>query len=489
MKTKRRHIEIYFILYLAALVLILPNGRDKIHSGAGTNENNSNGMFSIAPGKTNLFAKVVKDSLGWRIVSIDSTNSVYFTGNVTDVQYEFLLQDNSINQYININNKDQFTSKYFRYQENRQYNSADFFWFPPTLDGINKTYTVQVTATARSNNPSDNYQTYKAKTQFGLNIVYINSASALSVSGSDVFGLFLDSLKRIQNANTGRVSGNGNFELVPEKEYIRTLNMQKWSNTIYAYNINLFKDLQHKPEMYFKNEPSNNGGEIRMDVFADKLVLTGKSPNSGRTIVTIKVTRKSDDAAKTLTFNISPAPLEMPIFDRIMYPGRTYYIEPKLPLLAQDMKAFLRDGNNTRAGSNSGERFSFTPNLSDTGKTMTLERYIDNNLIGEKFQIHIKSYPNPEIIEIQSESNGDVRVKTRTYGFVGSDNNYIIDFEIRGNASYKEIYGKFDDDKDKLTHIQVFRFRPRNQKQAFNFSISAVDKNGKRSVFKNYNGN
>lgn len=485
MKTKRRHIEIYFILYLAALVLILPNGHDKKNSANDSFDSKDNNVFSISPAKTNLFAKAVKDSLGWRLVSLDSTNSVFFNGDVENIQYEFLLQDNSINQFININNQDQYTSKYFRYQENKEYNSADFFWYPPRLDGINKTYTVQVTATAKLKNSN---QYYKAKTQFGLNIVYVNTVNTGHVQTTDMFGLFLDSLKRLQMNNSVALQ-NGSFELVPEKEYIRTLGMQKWTNTIFAYNINLFRDLKRKPEMYFKNDPASNGGEVHMDVAADKIILTGRAPNSGKTIVTLKVVRKSDDAVKTFSFNVAPSSLEMPSYDRVMYPGKTYVIEPKLPLVAQEVKAYLKDGNYVRAGSNSGERFTFTPNYSDTGKTLVLERFIDKNLIGERFQIKVRAYPGPEIIEMQQESNGDIRVKTRSYGFVGAENNYVIDFEIRGNASYKEIYGKFDDDRDRLTHIQVFRIRQRNAKQPFTFSIAAVDRTGKRSGFKSFNGN
>ncbi|MFA5512498.1 MAG: hypothetical protein WC313_08605, partial [Candidatus Kapaibacterium sp.] len=80
-KRKKRFVEIYFILYLAALVLLIPGKRD--NELADEDEKSRPGIyqipFSLKPEKNSLTASLRLDSNGITMISIDSVNTIYYT--------------------------------------------------------------------------------------------------------------------------------------------------------------------------------------------------------------------------------------------------------------------------------------------------------------------------------------------------------------------------------------------------------------------------
>lgn len=488
--TRRKPIEIYFVLYLAALVFLLPNGKDKHHEGGSNNSNFVSQIpFKISAEKSNLTAKLSIDSNGMRILSLDSNNNIYYSGNVKDVKFEFVILDNVLKQSLHLSPSEPISTRYFRLVENKERKLVSFYWQPAAEEKFNKNYTVQVIARAISN--SDNSVVLQDKTQFGLNIIfegmnneYLAAQYNNNQQQMQVFN-FLDSIKKTDFLQSNL--NKANFDLIPDKDYIKALAFQKWSVGINAYNINLLKDLKQKPEIhaYLDNNPYN--AEFDTDISNNKIVISGKTPAYGKLQVRLKAIRNYDNQQQEISFIVQPLPIEQASIEKTMYPGKKYTIDPKLPLTEKETKAYLKFQNSIRARSIQGEKFQFTPDFSDTGKIFILERYIDNQIIGEEVKIRINSFPNPEIIEILQIKPNEIKVKTRSYGYLTDESNLITFFEINGNASYRELFGRLEEDKDKFVHLQTFIFSPKNSDNTFKFTIKAVDKLGKKSNSRTFN--
>jgi hypothetical protein len=502
---KRRTVEIYFVLYIAALVFLLPTKKD--HDNHGTIQTKDTSViqqpFSLIPIKTTLNCRLMLDSNSVRILSMDSVNTIFYTGDVEDVKFEFIVEDQSRRLVQPINMDFTARGKNFWVEEHKDWQAVSFYWYPPFLEKQNKTYlvTVYATATPRQNNGmfsisknENDAQPVKVKTQFSLNVFYLNSQpGGMSIPfEQSLAGIRIDSSRQanMQQINPFSMSNlSGKFQLYPEDDNIRAIAYQNWTNVIRTSNINLLTDIAKQPELTISLNPQNNGGTAtifsRQD---DKIIISGKTPSHGRMKVNLKIQRKYDDQEYSVSFNVLPQAYEQPDIENYLYPEQTYNFDPKLPLIGKEVKAFIKDGNNIRAESQ-GQKFQFTPDISDTGKNLTFERYIDGNLLGDKKTIRILSYKQPEIIDFYYREKGKVEVIVHSYGYFAGDYNEVKEFIVDGNAKYQDLRGKIRDLNNPIMREQHYLFVPARPNEVFQFKITAVDKRGKKSVLKYYKEN
>jgi hypothetical protein len=496
MKLKyRKTIEIYFVLYLAALIFLLP-GPDEIHnSKKDKNLKVFQVPFSIQPEKTILNCRLMLDSTGARIVSIDSVNSIIYFGDVEDVDFEFIIEDPVLRQRLSLRTPNDTTNQYFRFTENDETQSARFFWYPPLYERRNKTYNVIVTATARlkQDNPalaSDNSglsnRIIKAQTKFSLNMTYINPE--LVVYNSDFNRMNYDTIYRYfdRNRQYPAIPAIGDIEIRPAQTFIKVEAQKRWTNFINIYGGTFDKNML-KPVVKAVPEFNDNGGTAEiLNIEPTKIVLSGIAPSYGKLKVQLSVNSKFDKKEYSVDFTVSPLKIQEPVYDKIMYPEKTYIIDPQIPLLfGQDTKAMLKEGKIVRALSQQGDRFQFTPDISDTGKILSFERYVDGNLYGQQYEIRVQSYPNPVIRDIQYVGNGEVNVITQSYGFYNKKDN-LVNLELDGNAVARELRGQIPEPPDNITHVQIFRCTPKNEGQSFSFRVRAVDIRGIHSEQKSF---
>jgi len=498
----KKAIEIYFILYLAALVFLIPDGRD-----LNKQETTGDGIqfitpkFALFPEKTNLTCRLIMDSTGPRILTIDSVNRIYYSGDVEDVKFEFIIEDQFLKQNLVLTSDIKPRSRFFRIEKEGENQSILFYWMPPINERQNKTYLVRVNAYGSSRTDLANSkglsdagkvkQIYKVTQQFSLLMIYVNDPQPsqqitqqlpLQLLGIDTL---FRSLPQFQQQTSSIPIGP--IQLMADKKEINAIAYQQWTNTIYINNANPIKDLS-KIDLRVRLEPPDNRGVAEiLDKGENKFIIHGKTPSTGRMVVELAVVRKYDNADAATRFTVTPAPFEQPDFPKIMYPEQRYTFDPKMPLLGIEPKAYLKEGNIIRAKSNQGEKFIFTPEITDTGKVFTLERYIDNELLGEKHFTRVVNYPDPIIYEIIYMGQ-TAEVITQSYGFKDKERNEVVDFIIEGNAKWQDMRGKMTVLQDKATVIQHFRFEPKTPSKPFQFKIQAVDKRGKVSLPKTYRG-
>ncbi|MGC8748740.1 MAG: hypothetical protein ACP5RR_07685 [Candidatus Kapaibacteriota bacterium] len=489
-KRKRRIVEIYFILYLAALVFILPESSFKPGGGNGPDViGDFQSGFILIPEKSALVCNVVVEPNGYRITKIDSTNVIFYTGDFEDIQFEFTIEDQATSRSITLRPDKNYSAKYFRVVEVPEKKAAVFYWRPQYLENFNTTYLVKVTATAKSKRVfGTKYPerfTYKATAQFTLLIVMMNAITGEQTIGQGrpspqqfPFNIFEQQQQIPTGFGIGKISINATSANVSQLAY------QQWANTINATNINLATDA--KVELIVRPEPENNGGTAQIsEIKPDYLVIRGKTPAYGKLNVEVAVKRKFDGQEARTSFFVVPQQIERPVFKEYLYPGQTDTIDPRLPLIAGELKTLVKEDTKIRASSIGGAPIYFTPELADTGKRFTLERYVDNNLLGQIYTIYVLGFPLPKIVDVINSGNRVVKIVTQAYGIFNRERNEIVSLELDGNVSqrYLDLRGELQDFSGNPPYRkQYFQLKPKDLDKPFVFTVVAIDKYGRRSA-------
>jgi len=94
--------------------------------------------FAIQPEKTTLSCRLFLDSNGTKIISLDSMNKVFYSGNVSDVKFEFVIEDETLKtKPATYTRFESDIPKHFRIEEIPDQKAISFFWNPPINERIN----------------------------------------------------------------------------------------------------------------------------------------------------------------------------------------------------------------------------------------------------------------------------------------------------------------------------------------------------------------
>lgn len=472
----RKTIEIYFVLYLAALILLIPDKRD--NASVEKNTNFLDIPFAIKVEKSVLFCRMALDSVP-NILFIDSLNTIFFTGKIKNIQYNVVIEDeihkNKIKLVSDVENKNQF----FQIKDNPEKKIAYFYWKPPIFDKINKSYIVYVLAKAIHEETGEELY---ARAQFALVINYYDRKTGLPIIQEEKPEVIAQNIFPMPYS-----LGDVSFSLQYDK--VQTISNFDWENTIFVLGgLNPLIDLQKNVEIKLNHNPDGNGGSAYIANYtANSIIVRGKAPNYGNLIVNLTFKRKIDNSEFQISFPVTAESIANAEVPEVMYPDIKYTIKPNLPTLpGYETKVIIRDEESIRFQQYSSENINFIPNYSDTSSSIYLERYINNKLIGQRIRLNIKKYPPPVIVKISKASANSVILQTMSYGLYRNRENTVEKLEIQGNATYREQFGKLKADREKLIWTQFFEITPRDVNQPFSFKVSVVDKSGNRSSIENY---
>jgi hypothetical protein len=167
-----------------------------------------------------------------------------------------------------------------------------------------------------------------------------------------------------------------------------------------------------------------------------------------------------------------------------MYPGIEYVVSTRLPdLPGSDVRAAVRDGQIWRVQPTNADIMKFTPVLSDTGKTLYIERYIDQQRVSQD-AVRISNYDPPEVVDVRPYADGGKKlVVVRFHG--GRDNRPDLQV-IEGNVgSVQKLYGNLaaasPNQRPTVTWIEQFIVTPKDPSKPLVFRLTARDKRGASS--------
>ncbi len=507
---RRRSIELYFILYLTALILLMPDKRQKTPDSKEILAEIFQQSFTLQPEKTVISARFASDQSGVKIIAVDTSNLIVFTGNVHNIRYQFLIEDPSLGQTLRLTSDSASSAPMFRIEQRDDLRAALFVWKPHAIGGTgSRTYSVRVIATATPTAPAGNFALkhmiddagtrLTAETQFAINIINVNesqnSQTALLPSGSDnstpsIAQQILPSITT-QPQSPQQVlqvvrQQLGDFSISPFSPSVGTIALHPWTNKIFITGIQSSADLKRTPSIKIERSNADIGGSAEIsEIRGNEITVRGLAPSFGVMKISMTAERAADGRTAAVEFSIQPQPLAPAVVSRTMNPGITYSIQPNIPLLTgADAKAILYDGAIERISSPQGAAFDFTPDIRDTGKVLTLARIAGGRQIGDRIAIRIENFPPPEILGISRQKSGTVQISTRSFGLWNGKENRASLLIAEGNARVRELYGNFRTDAKSLAHTQVFEVTQQNLDAPFIFRCRATDARGASSAMR-----
>jgi hypothetical protein len=484
---KKKGVEIYFVLYLMALMLIIPTKNNTDTDDTANNTNVFQFPFSLKPVGTVLNAKILLSGDSTKILSIDSLNTIYYTGEVSDIDFDFIVKDLSVNQQLVLSINKKSSTRYFKITEDRAHKAAVFYWQPPTNDPRDKTYLVVVKARVKPKNKKYGEEYITITTEFSLNIDFVTQ------SDLDFANSGLDSNEQNLSFGTQNIGwldfpkvNTGELFIFPGNVVIETLSGEKWANQLMITGIDLQTELKRKPEISIEHSDAGNGGSADYEISKDNTILIrGVAPDYGSNKIRFSITR--NDGRKTETEfavvlkNIGNAKLPL-----TMFPGIEYKIDPQLPALStQNAYSILKKQKGDIVQQiMGGKKIVFIPETRDTGEYVYLERYLNEKLYDKSQRVRIMPNPYPRISYIQSVGDDKVKVLTYSFGKTDGRDNVVTDLIITGNADYYPLSGQMK--SQNYTCEQQFMIQRSNKSKPFTFTVSAKNAEGKKSEIKRY---
>ncbi len=521
----RRQIEVYFILYLAALLFLLPNKRERApESDPSLVRTLLSSRFFIVAAKPSLVCQISPVNSSTNVLSLDSVNTIALSGDVTDVHYEFTIEDRSERQVITTISGRRPTSGIFRMEEDARFGEARFYWYPDVRDRRNRSFHVKVVATAKPVVPaniggatrvrlekllSDEGRLDTARTEFTINVIVGSGGGSpfdtliAANGGSAVQNPFL-AAGGVAGTSAGltqppfggagtlpnmamRPSAPGEPDLVPRFQQVETYPFQQWENIIQVSGMNLREETRQIPKVFVlrSNPNDNSGNAVITDIRQQSIVLSGTAPSAGGVMqVRVPIVRSADGREFTAEFSVRALPVQRPNIPQKMYPGVEYTFDPVLPFITgQELRAVLveQQTGRERFSSPQAAKFTFAAKESDVGKNFVFMRSINNRNVGENYVISVEEFPAPEILELIPQ-NSIILVRARCFGQVnGQENRVTIDAGKLVNATVRERYGDMLHSTERQEITQLFELRRTEADKPISGLIRVIDRKNRAS--------
>lgn len=421
---KDKKVEIYFILYLAALILILPDNK-KIERN---DTHHPKAQFSLIPEKTVLNLRLLKKDGENNIIKFDSVNKIYINGNFDNIDIKYTINDVNRGESVIINELNNSKEK-FQINEDLQDKVINFKWNPDLNFDYNSTYLVKLEAIVEKNGESETI-----RTQFTLNSLFLNQVFSGDVAGNQIDTNDLN----LNYFNTALAipTNLSNMDVKISKNPLLSYADNGWINYARIYNISSIDDLYGPPKVSIYGDSLLGGSAHFESSDGNNFVFSGVTPTYDTMKVNVKLRRKVDNSELSFDFLVIPLPRTAPDIPEVMYIGETYTIKSKLAESNNSYTIIRAGGSESKYTSSN---FTFTPEASMLDANVIMTRYVDNKKL-DNYVLVIRQKPRPTVENIGIKDNRIV-VKTKTFS-LQRNKNYIIKIKNNLNLDFNDIIGK-----------------------------------------------
>ena len=467
-KKKRTKVEIYFILYLSALILILPDSKKSDEK----NDDTTGIELRLVPERTVLNLRMLKKDGRNNIVRFDSVNKVFFDGEYDNIDFTYTISDVNRGETVEINELNN-SKEQFQISENFQDKFINFKWNPDFNFDYNSTYLVKLTAVIEKNGKSKT-----SSTQFTLNTLFLNQ-----VTNQDLVDNQFDTSNFDFNYFNSPLSIPTNLSEMDAnvtKNPIITFADNQWINNVIIYNIASIDDLVGPPKVSIRGD-SLLGGTAKFESSdGNNFVFSGMSPTYDTMKVVVKVRRKADDSEFSFDFMVIPSPRIAPDIPSVMYVGENYNLNTRLESnTSLDSYTIIKSGNTYEKRFNNSQIY-FTPDASMLESNATLTRYVENKRL-DSYNLIIKRKPKSVVEYIELKDNRII-IKTKSFS-LQKNKNYVATVKNNANLKFKDLFGKSYYDDGYL--FQTFESE-KLEKPIINIEIQLIEKNGQSSSKKTF---
>lgn len=483
---KRRRVEIYFVLYLVALVFLMPDRMDQQDANVDT-QAIVNARLEFSPDRMRLTCSIERDSAGMmRIESLDSLNVIRYTGTVTDLEVSARIEEVETGQVLTVQPGSSPTPL-FALEHEPQRSAVVFRWNPSVDQVAIRTYRVTISGSGvpvRSNgaNSSDYDEIptglrMTGSTQFVLT-TQVNNEQAptiITIAGGRDTLVLRDTSQQSQFAQT-----LGEFWIEPARDVVTTVSQRTWTNRLSIGGADPSRDLVGLPLVRVVGEQI---GDVQRSTDQRTILLSGRAPRTGSVTVEVRVTRR-DGQTRTTSFVVTAHAMPAVNAPDIVFPGIDYQFDPRLPSI-ENVRAVIRDGDREIA-STTESVIRFRVAARDTGRTFTFERFVDGVREGVPQPMLVRNFPAPIIRSVDRGS--DARKKIIVVQFYAADRSSnrprlrVLD----GNAAdVKRLAGNLraaSSERPTVSWLETFEITQRDASRPFTFRVQAFDDRGVSSA-------
>lgn len=489
-RRRKASIEIYFVLYLSAIILLLGTTPSRNHNEEGELEQailhllapdfrvrveRSALLYSFIP------AGIMLDTTGANLRR-DSINLVTARGRFSSVRFTIVsIEDSGSGQTLPPEAHATLTR--------RDERTAIFQWKPSPSDR-NAVYRVTVVGTATPLPPSDlkpelrdrisevlrRHGTVSDSVTFTVNVFALRDQAMVSrmallqtpTLGSDDPGASGDSADPLMPAFPSISSLFGQqFEMQPLSVRVAAVQGRLWRNRVSLGGNASFADLD------LRTDPP---GITIVSQTPTLIELSGPAPANGERVVTLTATRRSDGRTGSVSFAVRSATLPSPDIAQSMFVGQSYRLDFSVPDIPSENIAVEVIENDKVIISRNDRRSVITYQPSGPGR-VEFVRYVDDQRV-DVSDAELRALPLPNLQQQRAQSNNtEVILTTTCYGMVSGLPNRCRLVVQDGNVLDPEQMDQRFDEKNKIT-TQTWRLRRRDAGQEFTFTAYALDQRG-----------
>lgn len=472
---RRKSVEIYFVLYLVALVLLMPDSKDaSLRPGTDAL---APVRIELFPEKIRLECAIQRDSSGpVKILSADSINIIRFSPALNTMRVRATIEDVENGQMLTIDDSLPQQSTFASVKVSPERGIISFRWSPLLASFSSRTFRVTLQVSGVPIAQDDEQAQAVGQTQFVLTTIVNNQQPPQVI----VLGGRVDTLVMRDTAMSRQFteSLSSEFWIEPARTMIMAAAGKEWNNRITIGGADPARDLQSLPTVRVVG-----GAQIELSRYIEQrtLIVKGKAPVNGNSVIEVLATR-TDGKQTRQTFTVQTVTTAIPRVPEIAYPGVEIVIDPLLPSV-ESARAVITDGSRELSSSSSG-LVRYKPLILDTGKVLVFERTIDGQT-DYSSNIYVRAFPSPIIREVRRGNDPDT--KTISVQFFGQDRTAnrpslkIIDGNI---ASLRKLAGNLrpaDNQKPVVSWIEVFEVTRKDPNRPFVFRVQAYDERGRQS--------
>ncbi|MEY3386224.1 MAG: hypothetical protein RIR53_1035 [Bacteroidota bacterium] len=476
-QSRRPRVEIYFILYLLALVLLMPDG---VTPSSDESSPTSPLRIELFPERIRLTCEVKRDSSGGvRVLGLDSTNVIRYSPELTNVAVRAVIEDVESGQTLTIDPEGNSPTRFaaIRHDESR---SAFIFSWRPLMDAAqSKTFRViiQVSGVPVNGIATDAMKAV-GSTQFVLTTV-VNDRQPPEL-------VFIPGRRDTLVLREGPLPSEGStspaeFWIEPARDQVLTFSSQEWSNRITIGGADPQRDLAEMPTVRVSGEPM---ADVSRSIDQRTMIVRGRAPRSG--VSTVEVTaRRADGVVRTTSFRVVAVTYATPSVPDVVYPGVEYVIDPRIPSDRPGIRAVVRDGSRELASATEGSmRLRFS--MRDTGRTMIFERSIDGVAESTVQTMQVRAFPPPAIREIRRDADPNKRlVVVQFFSHERGENRpqlRVLDGNVGSVRKLSGYLRQADNSRPAIAWLEVFEVSRKDVSRPFVFRVVASDERGKESL-------
>ena len=251
---RRRRVEIYFVLYLVALVLLMPDRVDLVEAKNDTSTL-ANARLEFTPDRMRLLCKLTRDSAGGaRVMALDSFNVIRYSATVSDVRVSARIEEVETGQVLTIEPGESSTPM-FSLEHQPQRNAVVFHWHPDLANALTRTFRVTVLGSGSplahlsgDGSSADGLPTglrMTGSTQFVLATVVENEnpSTIITLPGGRDTVIVRDTV------GGNMLASLGEFWIDPARDKITTVSSREWTNRISVGGADPARDLTGLPRV------------------------------------------------------------------------------------------------------------------------------------------------------------------------------------------------------------------------------------------------